>query len=126
MLIINYYYIVVEEKYPSHPFWAFFRLLLFAIAAYRFYPEWGDKIMLFLGFNAAFWLPFDIILNRLRGYAWDYIPAEPPGGRKDTRAWTDRLGKKWPAAFFYTRVLFLIYGIATLSYDLTQLHIYAN
>jgi hypothetical protein len=126
MLVINYYYIVVKNRYPNHPFWAGVRGAAFAVLAYMAYPAWGDRVMVFIGFNAAFWLPFDISINLLRGKSWLYIPAPPERGYEDKRAFTDRLGYEWPAAFFYTRVLFLIYGIATLSYDLTQLHIYAN
>lgn len=117
MLVINYYYIEIEQRSPNHLFWALLRMFIFGIAAMRLYPAWEDRIVLFLGFEAAFWLPFDTILNLLRKREWDYI---------GQTAWTDRLGSKWPAAFFWTRVLFLIYGIATLSYDLSQLHIYEN
>lgn len=81
------------------------RTCVWGILALVIEDNWADRAMYFFAYHAAFGLPFDWAMNRLQGLNLLYIG--------DT-AWSDRLGRKWPAAFWGLKVILFLIGMGTL------------
>lgn len=81
------------------------RSCVWALLALLLQSDWRDKIMYFLAYHFAFGLPFDWFLNLLFGRNILYI---------GETAWSDKLGRKWPAAFWGLKLILFLIGMGTL------------
>jgi hypothetical protein len=104
-LVIDGWQILELEKSPDHKLEQFIKTAIWLILAVFLNEDWRDKIMYFLAYHFAFGFPFDILLNLMRKKEWNYI---------GNTAWTDKLGRKWPGAFWPFKFILFLIGMGTL------------
>ena len=99
---------IIKKRSPNHAAQVVYRFVAWTLGASIF--SGGDLrtfFTLLVAFHLAFWFPFDLILNLMRGLKWSYI---------GETAWLDKQGRKWPEAFQMFKLLFFITGIGYLIF----------
>lgn len=73
-LFRNGYAIRIKNQEPNHPRgWALRILSVIFIGLIKFDASPMPMIIYGLGCGLAFWFPFDVCLNLMRGKAWNYL-----------------------------------------------------
>lgn len=88
------------------------RTCTWAFLAILFEDNWTDRIGYFIAYHAAFGLPFDLLMNKFTGKEPLYI---------GNTAWSDKLGRKWPAAFWGLKLILALIGFGTLIFGIGPL-----
>lgn len=96
----------------NHPVQQVFRTCTWAILALVLENNWTDRIGYFIAYHAAFGLPFDWLMNRFNGTNLLFI---------GNTAWSDKLGRKWPAAFWGLKLILALIGFGTLVFGIGPL-----
>lgn len=83
------------------------RSCVWALLALLLEDNWPDRLMYLASYHFAFGLPFDWSLNLLFGKNILYI---------GETAWSDKLGRQWPAAFWGLKLILFLIGMGTLVF----------
>lgn len=74
----NWYVIERLKQTPNHARgWAFRVLVILFVAFAKFDLDLLPTVRYCIGCGLAFWFPFDVGLNLIRGRAWNYLGKDP-------------------------------------------------
>lgn len=115
LIFLAWNWLIIEKLNisPRHGIQQLIRTIVWLALAILIQPDWRDKIMYFIAYHGAFGLPFNILLNLMRGKAWNYIGLEED---PEEDAWTDKIGREWPAAFWGVYFMGFLIGMGTLIF----------
>jgi len=100
-------WLIIKKRSPNHGMQVVYRSIVWFLLALYFGHTLEEKISYFIAFHLAFWFPFDLILNLMRGLAWNYI---------GSTSWLDKKALTWPGAFIPGKFLLFIIGMAFIIF----------
>lgn len=105
----NFYIIKVKNRAVNHATQELIRTVCWVLLASIYETNWRDWVVYLLSYYAAFWFPFNTVLNKLRRKAWNYVGSGPGA------AVTDQFIAQYPGLYPIS-ILLMIAGFGTMIF----------